>query len=400
MKKVLVITQNFPPEIGSAANRMKQICIHLSKQFDLHVLTTEPQYPLREIYQGNEFQEDLKIDATIQRVKARTGRFEKHMLFRFFLYAEVLIKLIFQLLKDKEKYDVVFVTSPPLSIPLVGLFAKFRYKAKFIVDIRDLWPETLKAMKGRAPFFLMKLALPIERHIYKRADTIIVNSEGFMPYIQAITGMQKKIVFLPNGLTEAELQETKREKNEDITIIYAGNMGLAQDIYHLVNLAERFKEQQQIKFRLIGYGIKYQEIKQQIRDKNLTNIDVSPPEPRAHVLRHLQKADIAYLGLDAHPVFGSVLPGKVIDYMGMGLPIIGFARGYSKEIITKAGAGIIIDSGDMDQLADELQELAVNKEKREAIGISGRQYANQHYNWHKNFAALKQIINEDENHDA
>ncbi|MBA3926758.1 glycosyltransferase family 4 protein [Listeria rustica] len=393
-KKILIITQNFSPEIGSAANRMKGVSENLSTNYDLTIWTTAPQYPRKDIYDQSEFQQEELKNAEVKRIATKNKRFEKILFFRFLLYLEVLWKLLRLVWEDKNEYDSILVTTPPLSIPIIGLIAKRKFKSRLIVDVRDLWPETLKAVKGFFPRCIRYLAYPLERLIYRRADKILVNSEGFIDYIRRIVGDEKEICFIPNSLTKNELIVEKQEVvDNQVTIIYAGNLGVAQDLTLFLSLAHSFKEQSDVRFLVIGYGIHYKQMQQDIIDRELTNVDIKPPEPREKVFQRLLKADIAYMGLDKHPVFQTVIPGKVIDYMGASLPIIGVTSGYSKKIIEQAGAGVVIEKdGDFEILKNTVKEWIESPEIRTQHGQCGKNFAMEHFNWEKNKEPLERIV--------
>ncbi|MGJ8730682.1 glycosyltransferase family 4 protein [Listeria aquatica] len=395
-KRILIITQNFPPEIGSAANRMKGICQALNEVADVTVWTTEPHYPQKDLYRQADFWEELPQDIKIRRIKTTSANFEQNFLRRFLLYLEVLFCFFKLIIRETETYDIVFVTSPPLSIPFIGLLAKRKFKANFVVDIRDLWPETLRAVKGIFPKLLRYLSYPIEKHIYHRADKLIINSEGFTEYIQKIVGDKRKIYFLPNGLTDFELRPAPASKKEEkITIVYTGNMGIAQDIDSLFHLAKSFQMNKKVRFLLIGYGRNYMEIQQKIKEKGFENIIIKPPESRKRVWKRLQEADIAYIGLKEHPVFETVIPGKVIDYMGASLPIIGVASGYSKRIIEEAHSGVVFHKEDQHEITEKLAGLIESQELRKFYGKNGNEYAHQNFNWQTNKGLLYKFIFED-----
>lgn len=396
-KRILIISQNFPPEIGSAANRMKGICQCLNEVADVTVWTTEPHYPYKQLYQQVDFLEGAPEGVTIKRIKTRSVRFEKNILRRFLLYLEVLFRFIKLILTESETYDVVFVTSPPLSVPFIGLLAKRKFKAKFVVDIRDLWPETLSAIKGIFPKILRALGYLIEKRIYHQADKLIVNSEGFITYIQGIVGDSKKIHFLPNGLTNSELEQVPVPKESDkITIVYTGNMGIAQDIESLFHLAENFRSDKNVQFLLIGYGKYYAEIQQEVKNSGLKNVIIKPPESRRKVWKRLRSADIAYVGLKEHAIFKTVMPGKLIDYMGASLPIIGVTSGYSKQIIEKAGAGLVFNKNEQQEINKELSKLINNRDLRRYYGENGNNFARRHFNWQTNKTLLYKIIFEED----
>ncbi|WP_244169953.1 MULTISPECIES: glycosyltransferase family 4 protein [Listeria] len=396
MKKILVITQNFPPEIGSAANRMRGICHYLNDVANVTVWTTEPHYPQKELYKQKDFWQDAPKGLKIERIQTKSKRFEKNFFRRLLLYVEVLFRFYKMILAEKETYDVVFVTSPPLSIPLIGLLAKRKFKAKFVVDIRDLWPETLSALKGISPKIIRYLNYRVERLIYWKADKLIVNSEGFTEYIQKIIKDKEKIHFLPNGLTSSELALVPTfSRLEKVTVVYTGNMGIAQDIESLFRLAEDFQENRNVRFLLIGYGKHYTEIRQKVLDKGLENIVIKPPESRRKVWERLQNADIAYIGLKEHPIFETVIPGKLIDYMGASLPIIGITSGYSKKIIEKAEAGLVFNKNDYANMKNNLTQLIEDAHLRQYYGRNGNEYAQQNFNWQVNKNLLYKIIFED-----
>lgn len=394
-KKILMITQNFAPEIGSAANRMVGIADSLNKHFEVTVLTTEPQYPKKEIYKDTEFCEESLSSYCIRRIQITTNHFERNLFNRFCLYVEVLLRMLNRIRKDKEKYDIIFVTSPPLSIPLVGLVAKRKFKAQLIIDIRDLWPESFSIFKGAIPKILRYLTYSVERKILQKADKVIINSEGFLPYIRKIVGNKKKIYFLPNSLTGEELAfERKENPKEDITIIYAGNMGYAQDLESFFLLAKQFEKNSRVGFLLIGYGANYEKIKEKIKADKV-NMEIKPPEPRKKVLERLHRADIAYVGLKDFLVFQTVLPGKIIDYMSASLPIIGVTVGYSKKLIEESGSGVVSQKGDIEQMVAYIEEWIDDPKKRMEYGENGKKFAEKHYNWQYNKEKLVKIIVEE-----
>lgn len=147
--KVLIITQNFHPEIGSHANRMNNIFQLLQIDgYEVSVLTTEPSYPNKHLYEDEKFwnNKSLNDHENIHRVHVKNRKYAFSMLNRLIHYIEISLKMLFFVLFDKQKYDAVFVTSPAIFMAFVGVIAKIKYKSKFILDIRDLWPESLKGV--------------------------------------------------------------------------------------------------------------------------------------------------------------------------------------------------------------------------------------------------------------
>lgn len=139
-----MVTQNFYPEIGSASNRMKNIYLELNERgYDVKILTSDPSYPNRNLYKDSSYWYDENIEKDIVRIHPKTRKYTRNLFRRLILYIEVAFRLILAICKDKEKYDYIFVSTPSIFIPVAGMFAKRKMKAKLIVDVRDLWPESL-----------------------------------------------------------------------------------------------------------------------------------------------------------------------------------------------------------------------------------------------------------------
>ncbi|OAS88207.1 MULTISPECIES: glycosyltransferase family 4 protein [Metabacillus] len=397
MKRVLIISQNFYPEIGSAANRIKNIYVELSNQgYKVKVLTADPSYPNRNIYRKNpEFWNEDIPDEDIIRIKTKTRKYTRNILNRFLLYIEVLVKLIFTISKLDKQYDVIFATSPPIFIGFAGMFAKFRLKKKLILDVRDLWPESLLGVGVFTNKLVLKLSYFLEQKLYDSAEKIIVNSEGFIPYITSKGINKEDIIFIPNSLTEEELSKKPKaatESNETKTIIYTGNLGLAQDLLTLVELAEMFQQRSDIHFKIIGYGFKKDQVKNLVDEKHLSNIEIIQVKNRKDTLKEVSLADIAYVGLVEKSVFQTVLPGKIIDYMCMQKPIVGNIEGYSKKVIKEAKCGFVSDDRKTVDLYESISKLIGDEQLRNQLGQNGYEYAKKHLRWKKNISRLTRVI--------
>ncbi|MBC2317875.1 glycosyltransferase family 4 protein [Listeria booriae] len=374
---------------------MKQLFRRFSKKYDTKLLTTEPQYPNRAIYEQQKFWDEAMDAKKVSRIKPRTTKYESNMILRFLLYFETMCQFLWRIVCEKEQFDVVYVSSPPISIALVGLFAKKKLNATLIVDVRDLWPASLQGVgKFNKPFFL-RIAYWLEHKIYQHADQIIVNSESFEGYIAEKGIDTQKITFVPNGLTNQEMTQGRKERparQAPLTVIYTGNFGLAQELESFINMADHFKTTDTVRFEMIGYGAHYQAVTNAVREKQLRNIHVYPPDTRDNVLQKLIQSDIAFVSLVPHPVFETVIPGKIIDYMGCGLPIIGMVSGYAKQTIETSETGFVFQHEEADEMYQKLSELLTNPALREKLRNNGLAYAKENYSWQDNFQRMEHVI--------
>ncbi|MEC4695445.1 glycosyltransferase family 4 protein [Bacillus anthracis] len=396
MKKILMVTQNFYPEIGSASNRMKNIYLELNERgYDVKILTSDPSYPNRNLYKDSSYWYDENIEKDIVRIHPKTRKYTRNLFRRLMLYIEVAFRLILAICKDKEKYDYIFVSTPSIFIPVAGMFAKRKMKAKLIVDVRDLWPESLIGIGFFNKNWILKFAYKLEYKIYHAADNIIINSKGFYSYISSTGIAPNRISFMPNSLTEKELSTVpKKNISDQLTVIYTGNIGLAQDIEKLILIAEHLKEYKNISFKIIGYGYQKKELGESIEAKELPNMQLIEPKNREDTLAEIVDADIAYVSLVEKDVFKKVLPGKVMDYMSMRKPIVADVAGYAKEVIEDAQCGFVTEDRTVAELSDYIIKLAQDKQLRNRLGENGYQYAFRTLRWKTNIETLLKILEE------
>lgn len=395
MKKILIISQNFYPEIGSAGNRMKNIYSLLKERgFNVNVLTADPTYPNRDFYKEDFFwdEPELNNDNDIDRVKMKKKRYSRKISNRIFYYLEMARKMFFYVIKDNNKYDVVLTTSPAIFVAMVGLFAKFRYKAKFVLEIRDLWPESLKGVGVFAFPPIIGVFRLVEKLLYSQASNIIVNSSGFIEYISSQSEkFKRKITYIPNGAREKDITYNKQAKNE-FKVIYAGNMGLAQDEHILKELVKELNKKN-IKLTIISYGLSHENLSGYIRENQYKNVTFIKPTTRKECFKIISEHQVGIVTLVNKDIFKTVLPGRVIDYMTCGVPIVASVSGLSKEVISNQNVGFVSENQEVQELMGHVDTLRNDIELQQEMGNNGRKYVSNHFLWEKNIDLLVNILN-------
>ncbi|MCE7791782.1 glycosyltransferase family 4 protein [Salipaludibacillus sp. CUR1] len=393
--KILIISQNFYPEVGSAGNRIKNIYTQLQRKgHDVYVLTTEPTYPDKEIYGDEQFWDDegLNADTKINRVKVANKTYSRNIVNRLVYYLKIAFKMLMFILKDKHKYEAVLVTSPPIFTALVGLVAKYRFRSRLILDVRDLWPESLKGVKVFNYSFIISIFRWLEKRLYKGADQIIVNSEGFISYIKKAAQIKDgKITFVPNAANNDELAAESREKGKKFKVIYAGNIGMAQDVDMLINLAGEL-EKQDIQLSVIGYGVNRKKFAEECYVKNFTNISIYNPLSRKECLKIMAEHHAGIVTLNNSDVFKTVLPGKVIDYMTCGVPVIASVSGFSKQTIEKAKVGFVSEERNVSEMINYILYLKNNPSYSRQASDNGKAFVKDNFLWEKNIDRLTWLV--------
>ncbi len=397
MKSILMIVQNFYPEIGSAANRFKNIYVLLKQNgYEVTVLTMDPSYPNKNLYKDEQFWDEEDIEQDIIRISSgKIKGYTSSIWFRLFHYLETMFLFILAIFRLKKKYDYVFTSTPPVFPTLAGIIAKRKMKARLITDVRDLWPESLLGVGVFTNKAILNAAYWYEKKLYNISDQIIVNSPVFREYIINKGVDEHTIRFIPNSLTMEELNiamNPPKLSEGKIKVIYTGNIGLAQDILKLLDVAEYLQEDRHIEFVIIGYGFRKNEVESMLEKKGLTNIKLIGARSRKRTLKEISSADIAYVSLVEESVFDKVLPGKVIDYMCVGKPIVADVSGFASDMIRSADCGLIAESRSVEEIASHIITLANNGDLRETFGANGHEYAQKHFNWNDNFEGIRHIL--------
>jgi glycosyltransferase involved in cell wall biosynthesis len=402
-KRILIISEVFYPEIGSGANRITNLLIQLKKQgYFVDVLTSDPSYPNKDIYKGEgyrdlEKEKEINRNSKIKRVKASKIKRTSNFFVRLYIYISFFFKCLFSIIFTRDRYDLIIATIPSPFAGVLGIVAKFRFRCKYILDIRDLWPECIKNIGlFRKNKFFLKLAYKLEKLILKFTDSIVINSNGFRDYL--IKNKYKKdIVFIPNGLHVNEIENYKKiakntRKHKKFTVIYSGMIGLPQNITSLVRVARNLRHIQDIEFKIIGTGIQVDKVKALIKHYDLKNIRVYDPMPKNKVIQELAKCHVALAHLRKDSAFDLVIPGKVIDYMGMGVPIVAGVQGYASKIINESNSGIVVEPDDYVELSKAILKIYKNSNLQRDYSKNGVDYCIKKFCVEKNSVKFIDLI--------
>src|SRR5699024_7393128 len=138
--------------------------------------------------------------------------------------------------ENSAKFDYIYVTTPNIIIAWATLFFRNK-KSTYILEVRDLWPDSVNDIKGINIKFLMPILRLLEKKMYNSADKIVINNQYFEHHITNKLKNSKPMHYLPNAVLKSEIK--KVEKLEEFTVIYTGNVGHAQDTNQLIKIAEK-----------------------------------------------------------------------------------------------------------------------------------------------------------------
>ena len=244
-------------------------------------------------------------------------------------------------LSKKIEFDLVVATTSRFMTGVLGTYISKKYKCKYFIDIRDVFSETLTELFRRKrkliSYAIAPVLLFLEKYMLKQADKVNIVSEGFREYFSNRGFDTSHWLFIPNGI-DAEFVsnqfEQKKNKNNKIQVVYAGNIGDGQGLDCILpEAANILKETHE--FCIIGDGRAREALANKINSIGVNNIKILKPVDRNILIKYYKEADILFLHLNDFKAFRRVLPSKVFEYAAIGKPIVAGVSGYSSEFLTK-----------------------------------------------------------------
>jgi len=286
-------------------------------------------------------------------------------------------------------FDVIFVYEPsPITVGLPALVLKALKGAPILFWVQDLWPESLVAadvVRGRR---MLAAIERLVRFIYHRCDGILVQSRAFVEAILPYGVPRHRIAFFPNTAEALyqpiELEPDAPERTQlpaGFRVMYAGNIGAAQDFATILGAAERLRDEAAIQWIILGDGTARPWVESEIKRRDLgRSVHLLGRHPIESMPRFFALADTMLVSLRHDPILAMTLPSRVQSYLACGRPIVAALDGEGARVIKEAGAGLVPGSGDPDTLARAVMAIYRMPETgRQAMGMRGRRYFDQHF---------------------
>jgi glycosyltransferase involved in cell wall biosynthesis len=387
--RVLILTQYFPPETGAPQTRLFELGQWLVQQgFQIDVLTALPNYPQGRVYDGYRGKlYSVEQDAGMRVVHApifpsRSPRLISRMLSYFsFVFSSIVFGLFLA-----RRPNVVICESPPLFLGLSALVLKTWFRCKLIFNVSDLFPESAVRMGMHDRKSFVWLAKRLEELCYRGSDAQTGQSPGIVRGIRA-SHRRGRIELIPNGCDcelfhpkhrNAELFE--RFANDDNVVVgYAGLIGLAQGVRVLLEVAERFLDDERVVFVIAGEGAEREQLEEDLAARHLPNVVFTGWLPKCDMPETVASFDISFIPL--RYFIPGALPSKVYESMASQVPIVLAAEGDAKELIERADAGIVAKY-DADDISTAIRRLADDPHERLRLGENGRRYVLEHHQRH------------------
>jgi len=290
-----------------------------------------------------------------------------------------------RLSQEVKKPDVIIGSSVHLLAVLAAYWVAKHYRARFIMEVRDLWPQTIIDMCELSPRHSITKALQaLEKFLYRRAERIITLLPRAHEYITACGVQRERIVWIPNGvdLSRFEDFEPAASSGEGFKVMYLGAHGQANALDVLIQAAKivQNKGYQDIRFVLVGDGPEKPRLIELAKGLGLENVEFCMPVPKSEVPKTICKAAATVDILLDLPLYRyGISDNKLSDYLAASKPLI-LAGSPSNNPVEEARCGLTVPPRDPQALADAIIQLyQMPKEEREAMGRRGRKYVEKHH---------------------
>lgn len=386
--RILFVSQYFYPEIF----RGNDICFELAnKGHEVTVLTGIPNYPQGTFFEGyGLFKKKREIINGVSVVRVpivpRGNANTFRLLLNYFSYPLIASAYTFYwgMLK---RFDLVLVQQlSPVMIAIPGILYKKLHKVPLHTWVLDLWPESLMSAGGIRNKYVLNFFNWLAKCEYRNADKIWMSSNAFKQSILSKGDYTTKLVYFPNwaeNVFEKGIHEFNLPSNfpNGFIVMFAGNIGEAQDFDHIMEAALQLKQYPQIKFVFVGDGRKKKWLDEYVvRNQLYETVFVLGRYPIESMPSFFNKADVMLVSLKDELVFNLTAPAKLQAYMAASKPIVAMINGEGAKLIQDAKCGLVASAGDSQGLKEAIYKLfCMSKEEMEVMGNNAYLYYKKHF---------------------
>ena len=387
--RILVLSQYFWPE-NFIINDIVQT---LSEQgHDVVVATGKPNYPDGEVYDGYRaggtlrelYQNDIDVVRVPLWPRGQGG--SVNLIINYLSFVMSGLFYLPWMLKGR-RFDAILVFAPsPITQAIPAILLKWLKKAKLVLWVQDLWPESLSATGFIKKPYLLNIVGCIVRVIYCCCDKLLVQSRALVePMLRY--ACRDKIFYYPNSMRVSEgkadiaiPQDLSGLLEKYFCVVFAGNLGTAQALDTVIQAAELLRDDAEIRLVLVGSGSRLSWLKAQCKELGLSILVLPGRFPLELMPAIFVRSSALLVSLNDEEIFAQTIPSKIQAYLAAGRPIIASINGEGARVVLEAGAGLVSAAEQVMPLVDNIRCLKrLDSVERNALGNSGKEY------FYKNF---------------
>jgi len=380
---VLFLSDNFPPETNAPASRLHEHARRwVAAGHRVTVITCAPNFPQGKVHEGyrNAWYSRAVIDGIdVVRVKTFIVA-NKGFLLRTLDYMSFMVAGFFAGLFQRRP-DVVVATSPQFFAAVGGWMLALVRRAPFVFELRDIWPASLVAVGAVKGSLTIRFFERLELFLYRRAKAVVCVTHAFVDDLVGRGIARSKLHVVTNGVDLGQYRpaprstELARELDLDgrFVVGYVGTHGMAHALERVLEAAALTRGKSHVHYLFVGDGAARDGLVERARELGLDNVTLHPSMPKERMPEVWAQCDVALVHLRDTPLFATVIPSKIFEAMGMGLPIVlACPAGEATGIVVDTGAGIVVQPEDPAALADALEALAASPARTRELAAKSR----------------------------
>ncbi len=388
---ILFLTDNFPPEVNAPASRTFEHCREWAAAgHKVTVVTCAPNFPQGRVFPGYRnrlWQKEEMAGITVIRVwsyiTANEG-FARRIADYVSFMMSALIAAPFV-----RKVDIVVGTSPQFFTACAGYGVGLMKRIPFVFELRDIWPESIRAVGAMKNSAVLDWLEKLELSLYRKAALVVSVTHSFRENLARRGIDPRKVAVVTNGIDTGRFQPRPRDEalagrlglGGKFVAGYVGTHGMAHGLETVLEAAALLKAQpggDRFRFLLLGDGASKAALVAAASARGLDNVVFVDTVPKEEVASYWALLDASIIHLKRSDLFRSVIPSKLFECMGMGIPVLHGVEGESAAIVEREGVGLLFQPENAEDLCRRLRELADDPQMRKHLGVNGIEAA-KHY---------------------
>ena len=386
---ILFLTDNFPPDVNAPASRTFEHCREWVKgqDCDVTVITCVPNFPKGRVFDGYknklfqlEIFEGVRVIRVWSFITPNEGTVKRILDYLSFMVMATIASCFVR------KVDIIVATSPQFFTACAGYLVSVIKRVPWVFELRDIWPESIKAVGAMEESVFVRFLERLELFLYRKASRIISVTNAFKDSLGARGIDTQKIDVVTNGVDATRFSPLPKDEevlgnlglHGKFIAGYIGTHGLAHGLDTILEAAHIEQDSRpgsKLHFLLLGDGAEKARLKARASELDLSNVTFVDSVSKAEVVRYWSILDVSIVHLKKTPLFESVIPSKIFECMGMGIPIAHGVSGESAAIIEACRAGMTLEPESSGGLLEVLHQLSSEQELSDEMSQCGQKSA-------------------------
>lgn len=392
--RILFYSHYFPPEVNAPASRTYEHCVRWVRSgHEVTVVTCVPNCPDGVVFKGYrnrwrpqvEWVDGIRVVRVWTYIAPNSGTSRRIINYLTYMLSAGCAALF------QVRPDVIVATSPQFFCGWAGIIASWVRWRPLVLEIRDIWPESIVAVGAMRKGLTLRFLEWLERLMYRSARHIVAVGNGYRDQVLSKVDVGQRISVITNGVDTQLFQpqppcesllRSWRLSNRFVCS-YVGTIGMAHGLDVVVSAARTFKRlgRNDIVFLLVGDGAERARLQTQVADEELDDLVVFTGRlPREQMPAVLASSDVCLVHLRKSELFETVIPSKIFETIAMGKPIIMGVAGEARDMVLAAGAGVAMEPESVSDLVSSVTELADDRSRLRSLASSARFLVLENFN--------------------